>query len=113
MAGLPRVSEIYASVETCGKQYKVASGLSVDVDRLDVAEGSTVEIDRVLLIADGDKVTVGSPVINGAKVLATSRGDDRGEKIIVYRYKHKVRYSKKTGHRQSYTRLTIDKILVP
>ena len=78
-----------------------------------MAEGNTVELDRVLLIAQGDKITVGSPVINGAKVLATSQGEGKGKKIIVFKYKPKVRYRKKTGHRQAYTRLTIDKIVEP
>ena len=81
--------------------------------RLDVAEGKTVEIDRVLLIADGDKITAGKPVVEGAKVVATSQGDIKGKKVVVFKYKPKVRYQKKTGHRQLYTRLAIDKILAP
>ncbi len=85
----------------------------IDVDRLDVAEGNTVELDRVLLIADDDKITVGTPTVEGAKVLATSQGEGRGKKIIVLKYKPKVRYRKKTGHRQYYTRLTIDRIIEP
>ncbi len=104
---------IYAIIETGGKQYKVSPGQTIDVERLDVAEGNTVELDRVLLIADGDKVTVGTPVIDGAKVVATSQGEGRGKKIIVFKYKPKVRYRKKTGHRQFYTRLAIDKIVEP
>jgi len=76
-----------------------------------VAEGSTTELDKVLLIADGDKVTVGTPTIDGAKVIATSQGTGKGKKIIVFKYKPKVRYRKKTGHRQLYTRLVIDKIV--
>jgi len=76
-----------------------------------VAEGSTTELDKVLLIADGDKVTVGTPTIDGAKVIATSQGNGKGKKIIVFKYKPKVRYRKKTGHRQLYTRLVIDKIV--
>lgn len=78
-----------------------------------MTEGSTVEMDRVLLIADGDKVTVGTPTVDGAKVMATSQGNDRGKKVIVFKYKNKTRYSKKTGHRQPYTRLAIDKIIGP
>jgi large subunit ribosomal protein L21 len=78
-----------------------------------VAAGSTVELDRVLLIADGDKVTVGTPTIDRAKVIATSGGEGRGRKIIVFKYKPKRRYRKKTGHRQSYTRLTIDQVIGP
>jgi len=78
-----------------------------------VAEGSTVDLDRVLLLADGDKVTVGTPAVVGAKVIATSRGEGKGKKVIVFKYKRKVRYHKKTGHRQPYTRLVIDKIVMP
>jgi large subunit ribosomal protein L21 len=83
------------------------------VERLDAAEGNTVELDKVLLIAQGEKVTVGNPTVDGAKVMATSQGEARGKKIIVLKYKPKVRYRKKTGHRQAYTRLTIDKIVEP
>ena len=78
-----------------------------------MAEGNTVELDRVLLIAQGDKVTVGNPIIGGAKVVATSQGEGKGRKVIVFKYKPKVRYRKKMGHRQAYTRLAIDKIVEP
>ncbi len=76
-----------------------------------MADGSTVDLDKVLLIADGDKVTVGTPTVDGAKVIATSQGEGKGKKIIILKYKPKVRYRKKTGHRQWYTKLTIDKIV--
>ena len=76
-----------------------------------MTEGSTVELDKVLLIADDEKVTVGKPTIDGAKVVATSQGEGKGKKVIVFKYKPKVRYRKKTGHRQFYTRLAIDKIV--
>jgi len=105
--------KIYAVIDTGGKQYKVTPGQTIDVERLDVAEGKTVELDRVLLIADGDKVRVGTPTVDGAKVVATSQGEGKGKKIIVFKYKPKVRYRKKTGHRQLYTRLVIDKIVEP
>ena len=105
--------EIYAIIETGGKQYKVSPGQTIDVDRLDVAEGDAVELDKVLLITDGDKVTVGTPTVDGAKVVATSQGEGKGNKIIVFKYKPKVRYRKKTGHRQLYTRLVIDRIIEP
>jgi len=78
-----------------------------------VAEGDTVELDKVLLIADGDKASVGNPIVDGAKVIATSKGEGKGKKVIVLKYKPKVRYRKKTGHRQLYTRLAIDKIIGP
>ena len=113
MLCLTEVEKIYAIIETGGKQYKVTPGQTIDVERLDAAEGNTVELDRVLLIADGDKVTVGTPVVEGAKVIATSQGEGKGKKIIVFKYKPKVRYRRKMGHRQLYTRLTVDKIVEP
>ncbi len=83
------------------------------MERLATPEGTIVELDKVLLIAIDDKITVGNPTINGAKVIATSQGEGRGKKIIVFKYKPKVRYRKKTGHRQYYTRLVIDRIVEP
>jgi len=91
----------------------VSPGQTIDVERLAVAEGDKVDLERVLLIADGKKVTVGAPVVDGAKVIATSQGEGKGDKIVVLKYKPKVRYRKKTGHRQRYTRLVIDKIVEP
>ena len=67
----------------------------------------------MLLVADGDKVKIGTPTVDGAKVVATSQGEGKGKKIIVFKYKPKVRYRRKTGHRQLYTRLVIDKIVEP
>jgi large subunit ribosomal protein L21 len=105
--------EIYAIIETGGKQYRVNPGQTIDVEHLDVAEGDTVELYRVLLIGDGDWLTVGTPTVDGAKVVATAKGAGKGDKVIVFKYKHKVRYRKKTGHRQLHTTLVIDKILGP
>ena len=78
---------------------------------MDGTADTSVELDRVLFIADGDKMTVGTPTIEGAKVLATCRGEEKGDKIIVFRYKAKVRYRNKTGHRAIFTKLSIDKIV--
>ena len=105
--------KIHAIIETGGKQYKVTPGQAIDVERLDTAQGNKVELDRVLLIADGDKVTVGDPIVKGAKVVAISEGDVKDKKVIVFKYKPKRRYRKKTGHRQVHTRLMIDKIVTP
>jgi large subunit ribosomal protein L21 len=80
---------------------------------LSAAEGSSVELDKVLCIADGDKVTAGTPTVEGAKVIATSQGEKKDDKIVVFRYKPKVRYSIRTGHRQLHTRLVIDRIVEP
>jgi large subunit ribosomal protein L21 len=91
----------------------VSPGLKVDVDLTGAAEGDKVELNKVLLIADADKVTIGTPTIEGARVLATSHGLAKGKKIIVFKFKAKNHFSKKTGHRQKYTRLAIDHILRP
>ena len=85
----------------------------IDVGNLEVAIGSTVELDRVLVLGDDEKVTIGTPVIDGAKVLATPEKHGKGKKVIVFKYKPKVRYHVKKGHRQLFTRLTIDKIVSP
>jgi len=76
-------------------------------------EGSTIELERVLLVGEGDKMVVGKPTIAGAKVFAKVNNHGRGKKIIVYRYKAKTRYSNKLGHRQHFTNITIERIDVP
>lgn len=103
---------MYAVVETGGKQYKVSAGDNVDVEKLPYEVGERVELDRVLLVADGDEVRVGQPTVEGAKVLATVTDHAKGPKIIVFKYKPKERYRRKKGHRQAYTRLMIDEIVV-
>jgi len=102
---------IYAIVETGGKQYKVSPGQTIDVDRLAV-EGDSIELDRVYLVAEGDKVTLGRPTIAGAKVIADVVGEGKKDKVIVFKFKPKVRYRRKKGHRQPYTRLAIKEIVV-
>lgn len=101
---------MYAVVQTGGKQYKVEPGATLQVERLLADVGSTVELDRVLLIGDGDDVQVGQPTVAGARVVAEVVDHDKGEKIVVFRYKRKVRYRRKTGHRQALTRLLIKDI---
>lgn len=104
---------MYAIVRTGGKQYRVEEGRSLQVDRLSGEEGSSLELTDVLLISDDDDVTVGEPTIEGARVLAEVEEHGRHAKIIVFKYKSKVRTRKKAGHRQQYTRLTIQEILRP
>lgn len=77
------------------------------------AEGDTVELEKVLFIADGGQQIVGKPTIEGAKVVATVKGEGKDKKIVIFKYKNKTRSSKKTGHRQMYTALSIDKIVRP
>jgi len=102
---------IYAIVETGGKQYKVSPGQVIEVEQLPEEEGSSVELDRVLFVADGDKFLIGTAVA-AARVKATVLGAGKGEKVTVFKYKPKVRYRRKRGHRQPYTRLVINEIAV-
>ncbi len=101
---------MYAIIETGGKQYKVSEGDTVFVEKLDVEAGSTVTIDKVLVVADGADVKVGAPYVEGATVAATAVKNGKEKKIIVYKYKAKKGYHKKQGHRQPYTKLEITKI---
>jgi len=90
----------------------VTPGQVINVERLTAEQGSQVELDRVLLVADEGKVTVGRPFVEGAKVLAEAVGEGKGKKIIVFKYKPKVRYRRKKGHRQQYTSLAIKDIIL-
>lgn len=103
---------MYAVVETGGKQYKVQEGQFINVEKLPQAVGETVELDQVLMVADGEKVKVGRPTVKGAKVLATVDRQDKHRKVVVYKYRPRKRYRLKKGHRQPFTRLHIDQIVV-
>ena len=104
---------MYAIVETGGKQYRVKPGDTVAVERLTGEPGESLDLGRVLLVAgNGDQARIGAPGVEGAIVRAEVVEHIRGEKIIVFRYKSKVRYRRKTGHRQSLTRLRITDILL-
>jgi large subunit ribosomal protein L21 len=102
----------YAIIETGGKQIRVEAGRFYDIELLDVEENGAVEIDRVLLVADGDSVTVGQPTVAGAKVKGTVVRHFRARKVIVYKMQPKKKTRKKRGHRQEVTRLMIDSIEV-
>jgi large subunit ribosomal protein L21 len=100
----------YAIVEDGGKQYRAVIGESIEVDRYPLEVGAEIDMDRVLLISDGDNVKVGTPFIQGAKIQATVIAQVKGPKIVVFRYKAKERIRSKTGHRQKYTKVRIDAI---
>jgi len=106
-------AEIYAIVESGGKQYKVTPSQTLDVDNLNAPQGEVVELDRVLMVSDGTNTHIGSPTVAGAKVVATSSGLVKGKKVIVFRYKNKTRSRRKTGFRAQYTRLTVDRVVMP
>jgi large subunit ribosomal protein L21 len=100
----------YAIIQSGGKQYRAVEGEAIEVDKLDLEVGKKFEIGEVMLVADGDQVLVGKPTVADAKVAATVVSQDKGEKISVFKYKPKIRYRVKTGHRQLLTRLMIESI---
>ena len=101
---------MHAIIETGGKQYKVAEGDTLFIEKLPVEAGDTVTFDKVLAVLDGDKATFGAPVVEGAKVTASVVKNGKGKKVIVFKYKPKKGYRRKQGHRQPYTKVTIGKI---
>lgn len=102
----------YAIVEDGGKQFKAILGETIEVDKYPLEVGEEIDLEHVLLVADGENILVGAPLVKGAKVQATVVAQVKGPKIIVFRYKAKERIRTKTGHRQHYTRVRIDAITV-
>ncbi|HSQ39672.1 MAG TPA: 50S ribosomal protein L21 [Anaerolineales bacterium] len=100
----------YAIVESGGKQYKAVEGETIAVDRLPVTPGEMLNLERVLLLADGDQYSVGTPLVSGFDVLASVVEHFRGEKVLAFRYSPKKRIRVHRGHRQDYTRLMIESI---
>ena len=103
---------MYAIIRTGGKQYTVRPGENLNVEKLDGEVGSNIELTDVLMVADGDTVTLGSPSVSGAKVVAEVVEHGKGKKVVVFKYKPKIRYRKRTGHRQQFTRLAVKEIVV-
>jgi large subunit ribosomal protein L21 len=101
----------FAVVQTGGKQHRVEPGQTIDVEKLPGEAGDTVELTEVLLVGQDDGIEHGKPLVDGAKVVARVDKQFRARKIIVLKYKPKVRYRKRTGHRQSLTRITIEEIV--
>ena len=103
---------MHAIIETGGKQFKVAEGDTLFIEKLPVEAGDNVTFDKVLAILDGDKATFGAPVVDGAKVEARVVKNGKGKKIRIFKYNPKKGYRKRQGHRQPYTKVTIGKISV-
>ena len=101
---------MYAIVKTVGKQYKVAQGDVLFVEKLEANEGDVVTLDQVLAVAGENGLTVGAPVVEGATVTAKVVAQGKAKKVIVYKYKAKKDYRRKQGHRQPYTKLVIESI---
>ena len=104
---------MYALIETCGKQYKVAEGDVVFFEKLDTEEGKKVTFDKVVLLSDDGKVEVGAPYVKGIKVEGKVVAHGKAKKIIVFKYKAKKNYKRKQGHRQPYTKVEITAIKTP
>jgi large subunit ribosomal protein L21 len=112
---VPEIPEtiMYAVLSSGGKQYRVEAGTTLTLERLDGQPGEAgaqVTFDRVLLIGDGDDVTIGTPTVAGASVSATVLGEALGPKLVIFKFKQKVKYRRRTGHRQHMTRVRIDAI---
>ena len=101
---------MHAIIVTGGKQYKVAQGDVLYVEKLPVDAGGSVKFDQVLAVIDGDKATFGQPTVAGASVEANVVKNGKGKKVIVFKYKPKKNYKRKQGHRQPYTKIEITKV---
>lgn len=98
---------MYAVIKTGGKQYRVSEGDVLKVEKLDVEQGSTIDFDEVLMVANGDDIKIGAPVVEGSKVSATIEEHGRGKKIEIIKFKRRKHHMKRMGHRQAYTKLKI------
>ena len=103
---------MYAVLKSGARQYRAEVGETILVDRLSANVGQQLEMDQILLIADGERVEVGRPTIEGAKVLATVVAQEKGPKVRIFKYHPRKRYRQRAGHRQRYTRLRVDKIVM-
>ena len=101
---------MYAVVKTGGKQYRVTQDEYLKVEKLEGNEGDTIELDQVLMIADGDKLKIGSPMLDGGKVTATILSHGRGKKVEIMKFRRRKHHQKRTGHRQSYTEIKVTAI---
>mgnify|MGYP001812338191 CR=1 FL=1 len=98
---------MYAVVKTGGKQYKVSEGETFKVEKLDAEAGASIDLDQVLMFADGDDVKIGTPLIEGGKVTATVKSHGRGKKVEIVKFKRRKKYDLHKGHRQDYTELEV------
>jgi large subunit ribosomal protein L21 len=98
---------MYAVIKTGGKQYKVKAGDTLKIEKLDAEAGKTVKLTDIMMLVDGDKVTVGTPYITGATVSAKVNGHGRGDKVNIVKFRRRKHYRKQMGHRQAYTELSI------
>ena len=105
-----KVNPMYAVIKTGGKQYRVQSGEKLKVERIEAEVGSEVGLDQVLMVADGETLHVGRPLVEGAKVAATVVSHGRHDKVRIFKMRRRKHYQKHQGHRQNYTEIRIDGI---
>jgi len=98
---------MYAVISTGGKQYKLAQGDVCRIEKLDAEEGASVDLDKVLMIADGDNVNIGTPFVEGGKVTATIKSHGRAKKVEIMKFRRRKHHQKRTGHRQYYTEIEV------
>jgi len=103
---------MYAVIQTGGKQYRVAEGDTVKVEKLGADEGASVELDKVLMVADGEDIKVGTPYVDGGKVTATVKSHGRAKKVKIIKFRRRKHHMKRQGHRQWYTELQVTGISV-
>jgi large subunit ribosomal protein L21 len=103
---------VYAIMKSGARQYRASAGDTIRVEKLAVEPGEQIELDEVLLVVDDGEISLGRPTVEGAKVLATVVAQEKGPKMTVFKYRPRTRYRRRAGHRQSYTRLRIDEIVV-
>jgi large subunit ribosomal protein L21 len=101
---------MYAVIKTGGKQYRVSTGETLKIETIAGDVGSAVVLDKVLLVANGETLTVGKPLVNGASVQATIVSHGRGDKVRIFKMKRRKHYQKRQGHRQNFTEIRIDGI---
>jgi large subunit ribosomal protein L21 len=101
---------MYAVIKTGGKQYRVAPGENIKIEQLQADVGATIVLDQVLMVADGEAVKVGTPMLAGAKVSATVVAHGRGPKVRIFKMRRRKHYQKTQGHRQNYTEIRVDAI---
>ncbi len=104
--------KMYAVIKSGGKQYKVEKGDKLKVEKIDAEAGKDIKIDDVLMLVDGENVTVGTPLVKGAKVSATVESHGRGPKIKIVKFRRRKHHRKQMGHRQAYTEISITEIAV-
>jgi large subunit ribosomal protein L21 len=101
---------MYAVIKSGGKQYKVAAGEKLKIEQIPSQVGEKISLDQVLMVSQGDKVSVGAPLVNGAVVSATVLGHGRADKVKIFKMRRRKHYQKRQGHRQNFTEVMIDEI---